>query len=223
MRRKIYDFHMHSFFSDGELLPDEIVRRAIVLGHGAIAITDHVDASNMEEVVSALVRASEHVAEYFPGFILIPGVEITHAPPQSIPELAKAAKRQGARIVVVHGESPVEPVAPGTNEAACKCPEVDILAHPGIISKKAVIDAKANGTYLELSYRGGHCLGNGRVAKLALEHGASLIVDSDAHSIGDLMGEQDINNVAIGAGLRPSEAEVVVYENPVKLMKRLGL
>ncbi|MCQ5376446.1 MAG: histidinol phosphate phosphatase domain-containing protein [Candidatus Methanomethylicia archaeon] len=223
MRRKIYDFHMHSFFSDGELLPDEIVRRAIVLGHAAIAITDHVDASNMEEVVSALVRASKHVAEYFPGFTLIPGVEITHAPPQSIPELAKAAKRQGARIVVVHGESPVEPVAPGTNEAACKCPEVDILAHPGMISEKAVIDAKANGTYLELSYRGGHCLGNGRVAKLALEHGASLIVDSDAHSIGDLMGEQEIKNVAIGAGLRPSEAEVVMYENPIRLMKRLGL
>lgn len=223
MRRKIYDFHMHSFFSDGELLPDEIVRRAIVLGYGAIAITDHVDASNMEEVVSALVRASEHVAEYFPAFTLIPGVEITHAPPQSIPELAKAAKRQGARIVVVHGESPVEPVAPGTNEAACRCLEVDILAHPGMISEKAVIDAKANGTYLELSYRGGHCLGNGRVAKLAAEHGANIIVDSDAHSIGDLMGEQDINRVAIGAGLSPSEAEKVVYENPIRLMKRLGL
>ena len=32
---------MHSLFSDGELLPSELARRALVLGHEAIAITDH--------------------------------------------------------------------------------------------------------------------------------------------------------------------------------------
>jgi len=46
MQRKICDFHMHSLFSDGDLLPAEIVRRTQVLGHRAIAITDHADGSN---------------------------------------------------------------------------------------------------------------------------------------------------------------------------------
>ena len=45
---KRIDLHMHSIFSDGELLPSEIARRASVLNHEAIAITDHVDASNID-------------------------------------------------------------------------------------------------------------------------------------------------------------------------------
>ena len=47
MNNKRIDLHMHSLFSDGELLPSEIARRAYVLGHEAIAITDHVDYSNI--------------------------------------------------------------------------------------------------------------------------------------------------------------------------------
>ena len=43
MTYKRIDLHMHSLFSDGELLPSELARRALVLGHEAIAITDHVD------------------------------------------------------------------------------------------------------------------------------------------------------------------------------------
>ena len=45
---KRIDLHTHSIFSDGELLPSELARRADVLGHKALAITDHVDASNIE-------------------------------------------------------------------------------------------------------------------------------------------------------------------------------
>jgi len=47
---KRIDLHTHSIFSDGELLPSEIARRAQVLDHEAVAITDHVDASNIDSV-----------------------------------------------------------------------------------------------------------------------------------------------------------------------------
>ncbi len=40
------DLHTHSFFSDGELIPSELIRRAEAIGYKAIAITDHVDSSN---------------------------------------------------------------------------------------------------------------------------------------------------------------------------------
>ena len=34
------DLHMHTFLSDGELLPIELARRAAVMNHEAIAFTD---------------------------------------------------------------------------------------------------------------------------------------------------------------------------------------
>ena len=222
MPRMICDFHMHSLFSDGDLLPSEIVRRVRVLGHRAIAITDHVDMSNLEFVTSSLVRASEQVSMHIENFQLLPGVEITHVPPSAIPEIAKMAKRLGAKIVVVHGETPVEPVEAGTNEISCSCMDVDILAHPGIISEEAVISAKKNGIFLELSFRGGHCLGNGHVAALARKNGALLLVDSDAHTIGDHLTTVDALKVAIGAGLKKAEAERVVFCNPDLLLKKVA-
>jgi len=36
---------------------------------------------------------------------VLPGAEITHAPPELIPELIKEARHLGAKIVVVHGEN----------------------------------------------------------------------------------------------------------------------
>jgi putative hydrolase len=214
---------MHSLFSDGDLLPSEIVRRTYVLENKAIAITDHADASNLEQVLAALCRASDHVSKFMPDFHLLPGVEITHVPPRSIPELAKAAKRYGAKIVVVHGQTPVEPVQEGTNEVSCRCPDVDILAHPGIISEEAVMAAKENSVFLELSHRSGHCLGNGHVARLALKFGAQLVVDSDAHTIGDHLSPEEALKVAIGAGLTPKDADRVLFANPDLLLKRAGL
>ncbi len=221
MPRRICDFHMHSIFSDGDLLPSEIVRRTEVLGCKAIAITDHVDPSNLEHVVRSMVRAAEFTSKYADGFLLLPGVELTHVPPKSIPSLAKEAKRLGAAVVVVHGETPVEPVREGTDTASCLCADVDILAHPGAITEEAVANAKENGVFLELSYRGGHCLGNGHVARLALKHRAMLLVNSDAHTIGDHMAPADALGVARNSGISAAEAERVVFENPDILLKRL--
>jgi putative hydrolase len=221
--RRICDFHTHSLLSDGELLPAEIVRRTYVLRHRAVAITDHTDPSNMQHIVSSLVRASDFVSKYYSDFQLIPGVELTHIPPKSIQSLAKEAKRYGAKIVVVHGESPVEPVQEGTDEAACSCSDVDLIAHPGYISREAVERAKENGIFLELTSRGGHCLGNGHVARLARKIDVHLVVDSDAHDIGDLLTPKVAMGVAHSSGLTKTEAEKVVFDNPALLIKRLNL
>src|SRR5512136_2197452 len=221
MPRRICDFHMHSLFSDGDLLPSEIVRRTSVLGNRVIAITDHADPSNMEHVIRSLVRASDFTAKYVDDFRLIPGVELTHVPPKSIPLLAREAKKLGAVLVIVHGETPVEPVQEGTDDASCCCQDVDILAHPGMITEEAVVNANENGIFLELSYRAGHCLGNGHVARLAKKHGAMLLVDSDAHNIGDHMTPADALGVGRNSGLTVAEAERVVFENPDILLKRL--
>ena len=92
------DLHTHTVYSDGELIPAELVRRAMVLGHDAIAITDHVDMTNVEFVVSNVVKAVELCEDYIK---VIPGVEITHVPPSKIDKVAKLARKYGAEWIVV--------------------------------------------------------------------------------------------------------------------------
>ena len=52
------DLHTHSILSDGELIPSELVRRAKVKGYRIIGISDHVDITNIEHIVSAMVKLS---------------------------------------------------------------------------------------------------------------------------------------------------------------------
>jgi histidinol phosphatase-like PHP family hydrolase len=103
-------------------------------------------------------------------------------------------------LIVVHGETLSEPVAPGTNLAAIEA-DIDILAHPGLISLEEAALARERGIFLEISARKGHCLANGHVARIALQVGASLIVDSDSHSPSDLITRRQAEIIARGAGL----------------------
>ncbi|HEY3347739.1 MAG TPA: PHP domain-containing protein, partial [Nitrospirota bacterium] len=45
------DLHTHTLFSDGVLIPAELVRRAEVKGYEAIGLTDHADSSNIDFIV----------------------------------------------------------------------------------------------------------------------------------------------------------------------------
>ena len=123
----LYDFHTHTILSDGEMLPSELVRRMAVIGYTTVAITDHVDTSNAAAVVESLLDVQESARLF--GVRLLCGVEITHVPPTQIAAVARQAREAGAEIVIVHGETTVEPVAPGTNHAACICRDVNVLAH----------------------------------------------------------------------------------------------
>ncbi|OPY25403.1 MAG: hypothetical protein A4E28_03149 [Methanocella sp. PtaU1.Bin125] len=202
------DLHTHTIFSDGELLPSEQVRRAKVLGYEAIAITDHADYTNLEELVAAAKKA--RYLEQPCGITVIPGVELTHVPPAHIGPLAKIAKQLGAEIVVVHGETPAEPVAPGTNAAALASRDVDVLAHPGFITPEEARAAAANDILLEITARKGHNMTNGHVARIASEAGARMIVDTDAHAPEDLITVQRAREVAIGAGMSADDADLTL-------------
>ncbi len=217
---KRYDFHIHSLLTEGELVPSEIAQRCRVLGYGGIAITDHVDRSNLEHVLGCLVPACEGLEEDF-GLRVLPGVELTHVHPHSIEGMVKKARDLGAKIVAVHGETIVEPVIEGTNRTALKIPEVDILAHPGLITLEDAKLASENGVFLELTSRKGHSLANGHVARAAGESRANLLLNSDAHSPSDLIGFDDAKKIALGCGLSEKEAMHVLVDNPKRLLEAL--
>ena len=207
----LYDLHTHSILSDGEMLPIELVRRMAVLGYSTVAITDHVDTSNAVPVIATLKLVQESARLF--GIRLLCGVEITHVPPVQIADLARQAKEAGADIVVVHGETTVEPVAAGTNHVACRCKDVDVLAHPGLITIEDALLAAKNGIALELTSRSGHNRTNGYVAQIAREAACQLVVDSDAHAPGDLLDERAKFIVAKGAGLTDAECRQVISLN----------
>lgn len=212
---------MHSLFSDGELLPSELARRAVNLNHEVIAITDHVDYSNVEQIPQIQKAIDDINANWNIKVVL--GAEVTHVPTESIDGVAKKAKDLGAQIVVVHGETLNEPVIEGTNYAAVNSEYVDILGHPGLITYEEAQIAKENGIYLEISARSGHCLGNGHVANIASEVGNKLLVNTDTHSPDNLITFEKSYEIALGAGLSKKEAMAAIVDNPRELLKSKGI
>ena len=218
----MYDFHTHTFLSDGVLSPAELIRRAYVRGYRVIGVTDHVGAGNLEMVVKTLVKDCAAASARW-DILALPGVEITHVPREDIDTVAKSAKELGAKVVVVHGETIVEPVEPGTNREAILSSAVDILAHPGLINPEDARLASERGIFLEISARRGHSLANGHVARLGLQTGALLLLDSDAHEPQDLLTPELTERIALGAGLTKEDTRELLERNPAKLLSRLGI
>jgi histidinol phosphatase-like PHP family hydrolase len=201
------DLHTHSLFSDGVLVPSELVRRAVMKGYEVIAITDHADSSNIDFAIPRVAAACRELNRRWK-ITALPGIELTHIPPETFAELTARARSLGAAIVVAHGETLVEPVHPGTNRAAIEA-RVDILAHPGLISRDEAELAAKNGVCLEITSRKGHSLSNGHVARVAVAAGATLVIDTDTHEPGDLITDEFAESILLGAGLNKERIEEV--------------
>jgi putative hydrolase len=214
------DLHTHTFFSDGALLPSELIQRARKKGYSAIAITDHVDASNIAFVISGMKLVCADTNRAYDDIICVPGVEITHVAPSLVAGLVKNARKLGAKIVVFHGETIVEPVEPGSNKAAIIA-GVDILAHPGKISDEDAALAARRGVYLEITARHGHNFTNQHVAKAARRCGAGLVFNTDTHSPNNLVDDRERENILRAAGLKKDEI-IRAIRNSEDLVKKVN-
>lgn len=212
----MYNLHSHSLLSDGVLLPSEVAVRYMVAGYKAIAITDHADYSNIESVVSSIIEFCKRWPKDAKIKVL-PGVELTHLPLGQFKPLAKYARAKGISIIIGHGETLVEPVIKGTNRAALEA-DIDILAHPGLISDADVQLAKEKGIFLEITSRQGHRDTNAHVVERALKFGARLILNNDSHSIEDIISPEKLKDVALEAGLSKSEIEKI-YQDVNRFIK----
>jgi histidinol phosphatase-like PHP family hydrolase len=213
-----FEFHTHTFYSDGVLSPAELIRYGVVKDYEVLAITDHVDFSNIEHVITS---QKKQINEWDGELKVLQGVELTHPPVKKIAKLASMAKKYGADIVICHGQTPNEPVEEGTNAAAVECDDIDILAHPGPITAYEAELARENDIYLEITSRAGHSRGNENVVKSAKESGAKLLVNTDMHKPEDLINQEQAYCLCLEVGLGKEEAETVVKDNPREFMKRL--
>jgi histidinol phosphatase-like PHP family hydrolase len=212
------DLHTHTLLSDGELLPSELVRRAQVAGYKAIGLTDHVDSSNIDFILPRIVKVCKALNKVW-DIIAIPGVELTHVPLEDIRPLVKFAKKNGAKIVIVHGETVSEPVIPGTNRRAIEA-GCTILAHPGRLKREDAKLAAKRGVYLELTAKKSHMVTNKQVFRMAKSAGAKLILNTDAHSENDLLTPQKADRILTAAGLGVKDKRQV-FASSSELVRRL--
>ena len=216
------DFHTHTILSDGDMIASELARRAQAHGHMAVAIADHVDKTNIRGLVGGLVEAARDINSFWEIRLLV-GVEITHVPYQTIDELARRSKELGANLVLVHGESPVEPVVKGTNAAAAKSKYVDIIAHPGRLSIEDARAAADSGKYAEITAKKGHGKTNGWVARMATEAGLEMLVNTDLHTPDDFITQERALEIAIESGMPRETALRSIRDNPLRILRETEL
>jgi histidinol phosphatase-like PHP family hydrolase len=211
------DLHTHTFFSDGVLIPSELVYRAKYLGYKAIAITDHIDFSNMDFVIPRIVEVSKNLSDNYE-ILVLPGAELTYVPPKLIGEAVKKSRSLGANVIVVHGETIAETVPPQTNLYAVKA-GIDILAHPGNLSEQEAQIAAENDVKIEITTRKFHKATNNIVAAVALKAKAKLVLNTDSHMPENLLTKDLIKETLLQAGLEESYYDVMQLNSQEILSK----
>ncbi len=206
----MYNLHAHTFLSDGDLLPSEVAVRYQDKGYKVIAITDHADYSNIKQTAKAIVEFCRRWPKNSTIKVL-PGIELTHLPPEQFKPLASLARKEGIKIIIAHGETPVEPVAKDTNRMSLMA-DIDILAHPGLISDEDTRLAKERGIFLEITSRRGHSETNAYVIKQARKFGAKLILNNDSHTPEDIISPAELIKVGLDFGLTQNEIDKI-YED----------
>ena len=217
---KMYNLHTHSILSDGGLLASEVAMRYLALGYKTIAITDHADYSNIDIIIKSVLEFTRNWPKNFPINVLS-GVELTHLPPKQFKPLSEYARSKGIKVIVAHGETVMEPVAIGTNRAALES-DIDILAHPGLITDEEVKLAALKGIFLEITSRSGHNRTNGHVCNKALSLGAKLILNTDSHEPKDIVTPKELEQVGLDAGLNKERVAKVYQDLEIFLNKKEG-
>ncbi|MDD5465336.1 MAG: histidinol phosphate phosphatase domain-containing protein [Candidatus Omnitrophica bacterium] len=213
----MYNLHAHTFLSDGDLLPSEVAVRYQDKGYKVIAITDHADYSNIKQTAKAIVEFCKRWPKDS-GIKVLPGIELTHLPPEQFKPLASLARKEGIKIIIAHGETPVEPVTKNTNHLALLA-DIDILAHPGLITDQDTRLAKERGIFLEITSRRGHKETNTHVINQARKFGAKLILNNDSHAPEDIITPEQLIKAGLDSGLTPVEIDAI-YQNVKEFLTR---
>jgi DNA polymerase (family 10) len=198
------DLHAHTDWSDGKATLEAMVEAARARGYGYLNITDHspsvgfgmgLDAGRLRDQVERVRTLAETLQ---PDFVLLAGAEVDILRDGSLDYSDELLAELDVVVASVHASHRLS-AADQTKRicAALENPHVDILGHPtgrrigsrepNPLDIEAVI-AKAveTGTIVEVSSQPERLDLRDTHVRLAVEAGARLAVDTDAHSIAAL-------------------------------------
>ena len=193
------DLHMHSTATDGRDDIASMAAEAQRLGHQYIAITDHSKALAMANGLDEK-RALEHAAKIralngrIEGLTVLAGIECDILPDGSLDLADECLAQLDLVIASVHSQfSQDQPQMTDRVLKALECPWVDVLGHPtgrrllkrqpiNLDMAAVIAAATRHGVVLEINCQPERLDLSDTHARLAIEHGASLVVSTDAHS-----------------------------------------
>lgn len=194
------DLHCHTDWSDGKATLEQMVERARSLGRGYLNITDHSPAVGFGMGLDAgrlraqIERVRELAARVEPDFTLLVGAEVDILRDGSLDYSDDLMAELDVVVASVHASHRLS-AADQTRRicAALENPHVDILGHPtgrligrrqpyAVDIEQVIAAALATGTALEVSAQPDRLDLRDTHVRLAVESGALLAIDTDAHS-----------------------------------------
>ena len=193
------DLHMHTTETDGRADAETMAIAAREAGLEYIAITDHSRAVAMangldEARVLEQAHAIRALNDRLEGITVLAGIECDIRPDGSMDLSDDCLAQLDVVVASVHSAFSQEP--PQMTERllrALSCPWVDVLAHP---TGRLILKREGYSFDLEQVFRAAAAAGvaleiNSQIdrldlsdthARLAREHGARFVIDSDAHA-----------------------------------------
>jgi DNA polymerase (family 10) len=194
------DLHVHTDWSDGKASLERMVDAAIALGRRYIVVTDHSPAVGFGMGLDAgrlraqIERVRALAASLEPAFTLLVGCEVDILKDGSLDYSDQLLAELDVVVASVHAGHRLS-AGDQTRRicAAIENPHVDVLGHPTgrmigtregrpLEIEEVVRKAVETGTVLEVSAQPNRLDLRDTHVRLAVEAGAKLSVDTDAHS-----------------------------------------
>lgn len=192
------DLHTHTIWSDGRDTSEAVIRSARALGYRYLAITDHSPTSKASRTLSleGIVQQAKEIEGLraaFPELTILHGCEVDILPDGTL-DLPDAVMA-GLDIVLasLHDAAGQPPDRLLTRYlSAMAHPLVSIVTHPAnrtpgrgngyaLDWDRFFTAARDTGTAVEVDGAPGHLDLDGHLARLAVETGATVVIDSDGH------------------------------------------
>ena len=197
------DLQMHSTWSDGRAELEDMARGAKEKGREYIAVTDHsvsVRVANglSEERFRRQWKEIDRLNEELAPFRILKGVEVEIRADGQVDFETKFLDEFDVVGASLHQNFKQDPTKlTGRAVSALSHPSVDFMCHPtnrligrregNPLDMNAVIRAaRENGKWLEVDGQPDRLDMDEVWAKRAMEEGVPIVIDSDAHSVGDL-------------------------------------
>lgn len=200
------DFHVYighgpGLGISGGMLPAEAMACAKQAGYQALGLILRTDGSNLYglSTLEHLAGQIDQLAIYL-DIQAILGVELVNVPSALLPQRVEQARRAGAKLVLVQGDTPGG--LPGVNAAfsaveAC----ADIISNPGLIDEPSAAFAAERSVALEISGNPQQAFCNAHVAKMAEKCGCPLITGGGIRNPHDILTRQGWDYICKGANI----------------------